>query len=346
MELGGVGNRVGGEEGPDGRHDLFFSPPFWFFYPVGGVGPVRIGNHEGVFDGNNVAERAGCHELGEVLVPDRSPRSPLAMEGLGKDGVHTDKGLHLEMAEGGNLDGGQGPQRIGVQGQDDAGGGQGRSALYNHGSVSDRRHGRVQSKVAPESHKVGGHPLHNRLEPLDAHHKGGLGPEFGLETLNRQIGSQCVEFGPIGEEGGEGADRRGSMDPCQQLVERVSPERVGAEAREGLDPGRNQRIKQTVYNPMVGDLILTIRDGDRMEAVVTDQVEDLVVRRGQTAGPDFPPLSGCIHAPPDRPILFQNTDTGPCVFAERFETDSKTGDAAADDNHIIVHSLLVPLYKK
>jgi len=135
------------------------------------------------------------------------------------------------------------------------------------------------------------------------------------------------------------------MDPGQQLVERVVPERFGAEAREGLDPGRNQRIEQTVDNPPVCGLIpVPIGNGDRVEAVVTDQVEDLGVSRGNATGADLPSLSGGIHAAPGRPILLYDTDTGAGLLAERFEADSKAGEAGADNNHVIDHFPICAYY--
>ena len=68
-----------------------------------------------------------------------------------------------------------------------------------------------------------------------------------------------------------------------------------------------------------------------------EEVEDLGMRRGNAAGADFPPLSGCIHASAGRPILLYDTDTGGGLLAERFEADSKTGEAGADDNHVVWH---------
>jgi hypothetical protein len=78
-------------------------------------------------------------------------------------------------------------------------------------------------------------------------------------------------------------------------------------------------------------------------ARVMEEVEDFGMGRGNAAGADFPSLSGCIHAAPGRPILLYDTDTGAGLFAERFEADSKAGDAGADDNHVVDHSLFVPI---
>ena len=68
-----------------------------------------------------------------------------------------------------------------------------------------------------------------------------------------------------------------------------------------------------------------------------EEMEDLGMRCGDAAGADFPPLSGCIHAAAGRPILLYDTDTGGGLLAERFEADSKTGEAGADDYHVVWH---------
>jgi len=75
-----------------------------------------------------------------------------------------------------------------------------------------------------------------------------------------------------------------------------------------------------------------------------EEVEDFGMGRGNAAGTDFPPLSGCIHASAGRPILLYDTDTGGGLFAERFEADSKTGEAGADDNHVIDHFPICAYY--